>query len=110
MARYKLVEDGVIVNVAEFDDPAYAASCGYVTATDDESVPPDLTWDDIRRIRDELLVETDIWALADGPTMSQADIDYRAALRNVPQDNTDPNNVTWPSNPRTVDSAAGIPE
>jgi hypothetical protein len=48
--------------------------------------------------RDKLLAETDWWALADR-TMTQAEIDYRQALRDVPAQAGFPENVTWPTKP-----------
>ena len=52
----------------------------------------------VRQKRDDLLAETDWWAVADR-TMSQAEIDYRQALRDVPAQAGFPENVTWPTKP-----------
>lgn len=51
-----------------------------------------------RQQRNELLAETDWWAVADR-TMTQAEIDYRQALRDLPQQAGFPENVTWPTKP-----------
>ena len=51
-----------------------------------------------RVVRDELLAETDWWALSDR-TMTQAEIDYRQALRDVPAQAGFPFDVTWPTKP-----------
>jgi len=51
-----------------------------------------------RKQRDELLAETDWWAVADR-TMTQAEIDYRQALRDVPQQEMFPLEITWPTKP-----------
>ena len=59
---------------------------------------PPATEQDIRRDRDNLLAETDWWAMSDR-TMTQAEIDYRQALRDVPQQAGFPENVTWPTKP-----------
>lgn len=52
------------------------------------TAPPDITGDDamfwLRLQRDEKLKETDWWALPDSPTMTQAQQDYRTALRDLP--------------------------
>lgn len=48
--------------------------------------------------RDFLLAETDWWAVADR-TMTQAEIDYRQALRDVPAQAGFPENITWPTKP-----------
>ena len=54
--------------------------------------------DYMRRQRDTLLAETDWWAVADR-TMTQAEMDYRQALRDVPAQAGFPENVTWPTKP-----------
>ena len=51
-----------------------------------------------RKQRDALLAETDWWAVADR-TMTQAEIDYRQALRDVPQQEMFPLEITWPTKP-----------
>lgn len=51
-----------------------------------------------RQQRNTLLAETDWWAVADR-TMTQAEIDYRQALRDVPAQAGFPENVTWPTKP-----------
>ena len=57
--------------------------------------------DDAKSVRDErntLLAETDWWALSDR-TMTQAETDYRQALRDVPEQEGFPVNITWPTKP-----------
>jgi len=51
-----------------------------------------------RMVRDKLLKETDWWAVSDR-TMTQAETDYRQALRDVPAQAGFPENVTWPTKP-----------
>ena len=51
-----------------------------------------------RRIRDGLLKETDLWGLADYPS-SQAQLDYRQALRDITDQAGFPENTTWPTKP-----------
>ena len=51
-----------------------------------------------RIVRDKLLAETDWWATSDR-TMTQAETDYRQALRDVPSQAGFPDNVTWPTKP-----------
>ena len=55
-------------------------------------------WANIRRYRDRRLAETDYLALSDG-TLSSNMKNYRQALRDVPEDNADVDNITWPSKP-----------
>lgn len=58
-----------------------------------------LSAEDIRAARDELLQGTDWWCVTDRQT-SQAEIDYRQALRDVPQQAGFPNDVNWPEMPQ----------
>jgi len=52
----------------------------------------------VRKHRNILLAETDWWAVQDR-TMTQAEIDYRQALRDVPAQAGFPENITWPTKP-----------
>ena len=63
-------------------------------ATGSLPLPPHV----VRQKRDALLAETDWWAVADR-TMTQAEIDYRQALRDLPQQAGFPENITWPTKP-----------
>jgi hypothetical protein len=53
---------------------------------------------DARAERDRLLAETDWWASSD-LTMTQEQIDYRQALRDIPQQAGFPDNIIWPTKP-----------
>ena len=53
---------------------------------------------DIKKYRTELLAETDWWAVQDR-TMTQAEKDYRQALRDVPAQEGFPTNIVWPTKP-----------
>ncbi len=59
-----------------------------------------LTWDNIRSTRNQKLKETD-WTQT--PDVPQETIwkwkTYRQDLRDIPQKQTDPNNITWPTKP-----------
>lgn len=52
----------------------------------------------LRVQRDAKLEETDFWALPDR-TMTEAQKDYRQALRDIPANTSDPSNPTWPTKP-----------
>tara|TARA_B100000945_G_C20281006_1_gene548599 strand:+ start:118 stop:468 length:351 start_codon:yes stop_codon:yes gene_type:complete len=58
------------------------------------------TWNDIRADRDRRLTETD-WTQT--PDVPQETIwkwkTYRQDLRDIPQKQTDPTNITWPTKP-----------
>ena len=55
-------------------------------------------WANVRRDRDSKLAETDYLALSDS-TLSSNMKDYRQALRDVPEDNADVDNINWPTKP-----------
>jgi hypothetical protein len=48
--------------------------------------------------RSILLAQTDWWAVQDR-TMTQAQVDYRQALRDIPQQAGFPTDITWPTKP-----------
>jgi len=57
-------------------------------------------WENVRRERNSKLAETDFWALGDSPSAISNDQQiYRQKLRDVPKDNSDPDNITWPTKP-----------
>jgi hypothetical protein len=116
------VENGVVVNVAMFDSdnlPDWASS--WVDAADDTAVggtydgvtftPPPApapTEEEIRARRDTLLAESD-WVVTKAIEQNAQDglgvqipvvwLDYRQALRDIPQQPGFPDNVTWPTAP-----------
>jgi hypothetical protein len=55
-------------------------------------------WVNVRRDRDRKLAETDYLALSDNTISGDMQI-YRQKLRDVPKDNSDPNDITWPTKP-----------
>ena len=57
-------------------------------------------WKNVRADRNRRLEETDFMALSDtSPSMSNDMKLYRQKLRNIPQENSDPDNITWPTKP-----------
>ena len=58
----------------------------------------DRAWAYLRNKRNQLLTETDWWASSD-LTITQAQKDYRIALRDLPANTADPANPTWPTKP-----------
>ena len=67
--------------------------------TDLGAVPVvDTTEDNAREKRNNLLAETDWWAMSDR-TMTSDQQDYRNLLRQVPQQDGFPFSVTWPTKP-----------
>jgi hypothetical protein len=55
-------------------------------------------WTNVRRDRDRRLAETDYLALSDSTLASDMKT-YRQALRDVPADNADPDDINWPTKP-----------
>ena len=78
----------------------WVAAGNTADAADTPPSPPPLTWTDIRADRDSRLVETD-WTQT--PDVPQETIwkwkTYRQDLRDIPQKQTDPTNITWPTKP-----------
>jgi len=60
----------------------------------------DMTWDEVRMLRNQALADTD-WRAVKDRTMSQAWKDYRTALRDLPQDHDEANDAAdnWPEAP-----------
>jgi len=53
----------------------------------------------LRTERNRRLAETDYWTYQDTPTMTQAQTDYRQALRDITDNATSLSDVTWPTKP-----------
>ena len=64
----------------------------------DYSIPQTPTEGGVRFKRDNLLEETDVWALSDR-TMSDAQTAYRQALRDITDQAGFPTDITWPTKP-----------
>jgi hypothetical protein len=58
----------------------------------------EIKWANIRASRNTKLAETDHLALGDN-TLSAEMKTYRSKLRSIPQDNSDPDDITWPTKP-----------
>jgi hypothetical protein len=83
MARFTEWVDGVRVNL---------------TIEELEGVDDRCKAEQYRYVRDDLLAETDWWAVADR-TMTDAEISYRQALRDIPAQEGFPTTITWPTKP-----------
>ena len=68
-----------------------------ITAEQVEQRRLENAWTRVRYRRNELIKETDIWALPDR-TMTQEQVDYRQSLRDI-TNQSDPYNITWPTDP-----------
>ena len=79
-------------------DRAQAGEFGPIVAF----VAPDraeIAAQEARQMRDRLLTASDYTQLADSPRNKQAWATYRQALRDVPQQEGFPENITWPETP-----------
>lgn len=56
-------------------------------------------WRNIRSERNKLLADSDWTQVIDSPVNRQAWAEYRQALRDLPQNTTDPLNPIWPERP-----------
>ena len=86
MARFTEWVDGVRVNL---------------TIEELEGVDDRCKAEQYRYVRDDLLAETDWWAVADR-TMTDAEISYRQALRDIPAQEGFPTTITWPTKPESL--------
>ena len=67
------------------------------TTTDEQTTLINSKWEDIRRVRDSALIDTD-WRASTDLTLSDDWKNYRQALRDIPTQ-SDPFNITWPTKP-----------
>jgi hypothetical protein len=54
---------------------------------------------EVRQERNRLLAETDYWVFSDTATATQAQLDYRQALRDITNTYTSLDDVVWPEKP-----------
>jgi len=83
MDRFTKWVDGVRVNI---------------TIEELEGVDDRCKAEQYRYVRDDLLTETDWWAVTDR-TMTDAEVTYRQALRDLPAQSGFPTSITWPTKP-----------
>ena len=100
-----------IVNIEEHDDGTYTyydADWNVVTLSDAEEAAAttkgnqllsDRKLEKLRKARNKRLAETDYWDASDTPAMSQAQIDYRQALRDITDTYSSLDTVVWPTKP-----------
>jgi hypothetical protein len=55
--------------------------------------------DELRTERNRLIAETDWWDMSDTPTMTEAQITYRQALRDITDSYSSLDDVVWPEKP-----------
>lgn len=67
-----------------------------------DSIPDDWVWERLRIERDRRLRLTDYRTVDDAPWDAQPWLDYRQALRDLPDTTTDPRQAVWPTEPTEV--------
>jgi len=97
--------DGVAKEIADnfptpagYTDSPRPSPCHEWNGTD-WVADPALKWADVRAQRDGLLSQSDWTQVADAPVDQQAWATYRQALRDLPADQADPFDITWPQPP-----------
>jgi len=92
-------KDKVYANLVIHDDqyskPSKASlESGLVQAQDD------FDWQDVRRKRDALLIDSDAYLMPDYPLEDKSDWEaYRQSLRDIPQDYDSADDVVYPEEP-----------
>jgi len=100
-ATFQEVEYDELYHTVPSDWPEQDAICiEFRENNSDAERPEDITHLalEVREQRDRLLASTDWWAVADR-TMTQAERDYRQALRDITSQEGFPQSVTWPIEP-----------
>lgn len=87
-----------LVNGQEVDMTPEEIAALQAQSAEWEAGADDRAAEEVRRERNQLLAGTDWWALSDN-TMTQAQIDYRQALRDITDQAGFPHDVTWPTKP-----------
>ncbi|WP_268810112.1 tail fiber assembly protein [Vibrio parahaemolyticus] len=69
---------------------------------DVDKIHKDIKWSEVREIRDKLISETDWTQAPDAPLSTEKKSEfatYRQALRDIPQNYTNPDDVVYPDKP-----------
>ena len=73
--------------------------CNFDFATEEWVWNEGQSWRELREERDRLLSASDWTQVPDAPVDRAAWAEYRQALRDLPDNTTDPRNPTWPTKP-----------
>ena len=77
----------------------FSASQDTAITTKETELVNEVNLGKLRAARNKRLEETDHWAYSDTAAMTQAQIDYRQALRDITNNATSLDDVTWPTKP-----------
>jgi hypothetical protein len=113
--RAHVIEDNIVVNTIEVDSLDFmpglidgsVGGIGWVwdgKNLTDPNAPSEadiiaMQWDTIRAERDAKLAASDWTQIADAPVDDLVWATYRQGLRDVPNTQTDPFNIVWPTAP-----------
>lgn len=75
------------------------ATWTYWTSIDGLSIEVDWVWERLRLRRDSLLAQSDYRMVTDAPWDTEPWAVYRQALRDLPNNTTDPRLAAWPVSP-----------
>lgn len=67
--------------------------------TAERGVPDEWVWERLRVRRNNLLSECDFRVVSDAPWNTDPWIEYRQALRDLPNNTNDPRQAVWPTEP-----------
>jgi hypothetical protein len=70
-----------------------------IDKTPADQLPMDWVWERLRLRRDRLLAATDFRMVVDAPWATEPWAAYRQALRDLPDNTTDPRVAVWPVQP-----------
>ena len=89
------VYSNLVIHDDQYSKPTKASlESGLVQAQDD------FDWQDVRRERDKLLIDSDAYLMPDYPLEDKSDWEaYRQSLRDIPQDFDDAEDVEYPEKP-----------
>ena len=91
MARTKMVDGVEVALTSEEETARDAEEAAWADGATDRAVAA------LRMERNQLLADTDWWVLRG--SITEAQINYRTALRDLPANTADPTDVTWPTKP-----------
>ena len=91
MPRHHMIDGVKVPFTAEEETARDAEEAAWAAGATDRAV------DALRMERNQLLADTDWWVLRG--SITEAQINYRTALRDLPANTADPTDITWPTKP-----------
>ena len=76
------------------------ATWDYASANDPDTIPDEWVWERLRIKRNAELAASDWTQVADAACDKAAWAEYRQALRDLPDNTTDPREAVWPTPPQ----------